>query len=297
MTHGSLFSGIGGFDLAARWMGWRNVFHVERDPFCQRVLNHHFPESQGYDDITRFDATDFRGRISVLSGGWPCQPWSNAGLRKGTMDDRHLWPEMLRVIRECAPRYVVGENVLGLTTWESGVQFDTVLADLETCGYTVQPFVLPACGVNAPHRRDRVFVVATADPDLIGEGQTPGGDGGEAGEVRGNPEGDIPVARSGGGTTADTTGAGARQDNGQGESGQPDETRPNHYWEDFPTQSPVCGGDDGLPTELDGITVSNWKRQSLKAYGNAVVPQLAHTLFQTIQQIENDTRRSLCANR
>ena len=286
MTHGSLFSGIGGFDLAARWMGWRNVFHVERDPFCQQVLNHHFPESQGYGDITQFDATDFRGRISVLSGGFPCQPWSNAGLRKGTMDDRDLWSEMYRVIRECAPRYVVGENVLGLTTWESGVQFEQVLADLETCGYTVQPYVLPACAVNAPHRRDRLFVVATADPDQCGEGQATGGDGRATGEVRRDTEGDIPVARSGGGSAPNTTGAGTRQDYGQGESGQPDETSTGNYWADFPTVSPICGGDDGLPTELDGITISKWRRESIKAYGNAVVPQLAYTIFQTIKQIE-----------
>ena len=110
MTHGSLFSGIGGFDLAAQWMGWENVFHVERDPFCRQVLAHHFPESQSFDDVKAFDATPFRGRLRVLSGGFPCQPFSAAGKRAGTSDDRYLWPEMFRIIREARPTYVVGER-------------------------------------------------------------------------------------------------------------------------------------------------------------------------------------------
>ena len=104
MTHGSLFSGIGGFDLAARWMGWNNVFHVERDPFCRQVLAHHFPKSQSFDDVKAFDATPFRGRLRVLSGGFPCQPFS-ASRRAGrrTSDGRHLWPEKFRIIREATP--------------------------------------------------------------------------------------------------------------------------------------------------------------------------------------------------
>ena len=137
MTHGSLFSGIGGFDLAARWMGWENVFHVERDPFCRQVLAHHFPESQSFDDVKAFDATPFRGRLRVLSGGFPCQPFSAAGKRAGTSDDRYLWPEMFRIIREARPTYVVAENVRGLISWNEGMVLDTVCADLEGEGYEV----------------------------------------------------------------------------------------------------------------------------------------------------------------
>ena len=121
MNHGSLFSGIGGFDLAAQWMGWNNIFHVERDPFCRQVLNHHFPQSQSFDDVKTFDATPFRGRLSILSGGFPCQPFSAAGKRAGTSDDRYLWPEMFRIIREARPTYVVAENVRGLISWNEGL--------------------------------------------------------------------------------------------------------------------------------------------------------------------------------
>lgn len=159
MTHGSLFSGIGGFDLAAEWMGWTNVFHCEFNPFGQRVLKHYWPDSISYGDIKQTDFTIHRGGIDVLSGGFPCQPFSSAGKRKGTEDDRHLWPQMLRAIREIQPAYVVGENVRGFTNWNGGMVFDQAQADLEAEGYEVLPFLLPACAVNAPHRRDRIWFV------------------------------------------------------------------------------------------------------------------------------------------
>ena len=114
MTHGSLFSGIGGFDLAAAWAGWTNVFNCEIDPFCRRVLKYHFPESEPYEDIRTTDFTVWRDRVDVLTGGFPCQPFSLAGKRKGTADDRYLWPAMLGVVRTVRPRWVVGENVLGI---------------------------------------------------------------------------------------------------------------------------------------------------------------------------------------
>jgi DNA (cytosine-5)-methyltransferase 1 len=162
MTHGSLFSGIGGFDIAAEWAGWDNLFHCEWNPFGQRVLKHYWPQSTSYDDITKTDFTIWNGRIDVLTGGFPCQPYSLAGKRKGKEDERHLWPEMLRAIREIQPPYVVGENVFGLINWNGGLVFDEVQADLEAEGYEVWPYVLPACAVNAPHRRDRVWFVAYA---------------------------------------------------------------------------------------------------------------------------------------
>jgi DNA (cytosine-5)-methyltransferase 1 len=160
MTHASLFTGIGGFDLAAEWMGWNNVFQVEIDNWCQRLLAQNFPHAERYTDIKQFDGSPYRGAVDVLSGGFPCQPYSTAGKRRGKDDERHLWPEMLRVIREVSPRWIVGENVRGLTNWNGGVVFDEVQADLEAEGYEVLPFLLPACAVNAPHRRDRIWIIA-----------------------------------------------------------------------------------------------------------------------------------------
>jgi DNA (cytosine-5)-methyltransferase 1 len=123
MTHGSLFSGIGGFDLAAEWMGWDNLFHCEWNPFGQKILNYYWPKAISYNDITQTDFTIWNGRIDVLTGGFPCQPYSQAGKRLGTDDERHLWPEMLRAIREIQPKWVVGENVLGLINWNEGLVF------------------------------------------------------------------------------------------------------------------------------------------------------------------------------
>jgi DNA (cytosine-5)-methyltransferase 1 len=160
MTHASLFSGIGGFDLAAEWMGWETAFYCEIDEFPLRMLRHYWPNATEYNDIKTTDFTIWRGRIDVLSGGFPCQPYSSAGKRLGKEDERHLWPEMLRAIREIQPNWVVGENVFGLTNWNGGVVFEEVCVDLESEGYEVQPFILPACGVDAPHRRDRVWFVA-----------------------------------------------------------------------------------------------------------------------------------------
>lgn len=123
MEHGSLFSGIGGFDLAAEWMGWNNRFHCEWNEFGQKVLKHYWPKAESYGDITKTDFTIWRGKIDILTGGFPCQPYSSAGKRLGKEDDRHLWPEMLRVIGEISPRYVVVENVrallIGMEGWYS----------------------------------------------------------------------------------------------------------------------------------------------------------------------------------
>ena len=160
MTHGSLFSGIGGFDLAAEWMGWQNVFHCEWNEFGQRVLKYYFPKAISYEDIKQTNFTIHRGQIDILTGGFPCQPFSRAGKRKGTEDDRHLWPEMLRAIREIQPRWVVGENVLGLTNWNGGMVLEQVYSDLENQGYQISTCVLPACSIGAPHQRYRTFIIA-----------------------------------------------------------------------------------------------------------------------------------------
>jgi DNA (cytosine-5)-methyltransferase 1 len=281
MRHASLFSGIGGFDLAARWMGWDNVFNCEVDPFCQKILKHHFPTTNQYGDIKQTDFSGYRGKVDIISGGFPCQPYSQAGKRRGNEDSRHLWPEMLRVIREVRPLWVVGENVHGLVTWNSGLVFREVCLELEDEGFEVVPVLLPAAGVNAPHRRNRVFFVAHATgerPRRHGPGEelqpsSPGaqqrmGDAANA-NLRGL-EGTTPVGR-------DREHA-IRQDRANGKAKD---------WQDFPTQSPVCGGDDGIPPRLDGIAFPKWRRESIKGFGNAIVPQVAYRIFNTIQHIDS----------
>lgn len=169
MTHASLFSGIGGFDLAAEWAGWTNAFNCEIDPFCRKVLKYHFPNAEQYEDIRTTDFTVWKDRIDVLTGGFPCQPFSLAGKRRGTEDYRYLWPAMLDVIRTVRPRWVVGENVYGIVNWSEGLVFERVCADLETAGYEVQPYIIPACGVGAPHRRDRCWFVAHYSLNIFSE--------------------------------------------------------------------------------------------------------------------------------
>lgn len=156
LSHGSLFSGIGGFDLAAQWMGWNNIFQVEKDDWCRKVLAKNFPKTERFADIKDFTGYEYTNRIDVISGGFPCQPFSVAGKRKGKDDDRYLWAEMLRVIATIKPTYVVGENVTGII----GLALDTVLSDLEAQDYTTETFIIPACSKNAWHRRDRVWIVA-----------------------------------------------------------------------------------------------------------------------------------------
>lgn len=274
MTHASLFSGIGGFDLAAEWAGWTNAFNCEIDPFCQRILKYHFPHAEQYGDIKTADFTVWRGRIDVLTGGFPCQPFSLAGKRKGTEDDRYLWPEMLRVIRTVRPRWVVGENVLGIVNWSQGMVFEQVCADLEAEGYEVQSFVIPACGVGAPHQRYRVWFVAH---HAAAYGSNAGV---EAMQERGN------------GVYADRDAA----DTESQRLPVPWKSRnrragfENRHiipdWWNFPTQSPVCSRNDGVPDGLDGITFPSWRIQSIKGFGNAIVPQVALQIFETINEYE-----------
>ena len=473
MRHGSLFSGIGGFDLAAEWMGWENVFHCEWNPFGQKVLKHHFPNSISYNDITKTDFSIHRGNIDIITGGFPCQPYSTAGLRKGKADERHLFPEMLRAIKEIQPTWVIGENVRGLVSWGGGMVFHEVCDDLEREGYEVQPFIIPAASVNAPHRRERIWFVAynaanaislrrneddrvsdrkSNEPDKIskteftsnsfssrletdnsmrksegevyptclfsktistktnyatdtnsyGQQQEWGHDrssqnvnGSNDEKFRsadskningcsshGNTEGQYGI--SGGisiegfsekNQTTNTDGvlgmdknnrdsqtsskknkskankSGAlvqkgrsmvqlsdnrgldgnqetlssaegirlqddlsgvnrmegyaensdsfgqewgmykeQSENADGQQLSESASRNlrNSAWENFPTQSPLCNGNDGLSTKLDGITFSKWRNESVKAGGNAIVPQVAYQIFKAIEKMNNN---------
>jgi DNA (cytosine-5)-methyltransferase 1 len=284
MTHGSLFSGIGGFDLAAEWCGWENVFHCEWNTFGQKVLKHHFPKSISYNDITKTDFTIHRGAIDIISGGFPCQPYSNAGKRLGKEDERHLWPQMLRAIREIQPSWVVGENVRGLTNWNGGLVFDEVQTDLENQGYEVLPFLLPACSVNAPHRRDRIWFIAYSDN--YGSNQCNSNNEVNASEDRINALSNTFKSVSNGFNT-DTTCIGLRRESNRiGNTGLTFKKIERNNWQTFPTQSAICRGNDGFPGELDNITFSKWRKESIKAYGNAVVPQVAYQIFKSICQYQ-----------
>lgn len=293
LRHGSLFSGIGGFDLAATWMGWRNVFYCEKDRFCRRILNYYWPEAKAYGDIKKFDATIYRGAIDVVSGGFPCQPFSAAGRRQGTADDRYLWPEMLRVIGEVQPGWVVGENVLGLLNWRRGMAFEKVQTDLEASGYEVRPFILPAAGVGAPHLRYRIWFVAYARR--------------ESGHRRQSAEAERLDHRTDarweetpnfiGGLCPEESFADtdshqrferwlhqAKSKETTGFFGACNAWDPWNSWQNVPTQPPICGRNDGVSARLDGVTFSEWRRRSIAGYGNAIVPQVALEIFRAIEE-------------
>jgi len=154
-----LFSGIGGFSLGLEWAGMETIAMCEKDKFCRQVLAKHWPDITIHEDIRKLDGREYKNAIDVVCGGFPCQPFSVAGKQLGKEDDRHLWPEMLRVIKESAPAWVIGENVSGFVS----MALDDVCLDLEAEGYEVQSFVIPACAVEAHHKRDRCWIVAHAN--------------------------------------------------------------------------------------------------------------------------------------
>lgn len=346
----SLFSGIGGFELAAEWMGWQVGASCEINPFGQKVLKYHFPKAYHHDDIhtlnyekinqelTERFGQDWRSNGVILTGGFPCQPYSTAGKRLGKEDDRHLWPEMLRIIREVKPDWIVGENVLGIVSWNGGLVFEEVQADLEAEGYEVQPFVLPAAAVNAPHRRDRVWFVAytnsysegssgeSCSSERIGsqnnEEQNQWGGGSEqyigctdvsriasdtesrwSGRIRnesketGASESNQPLGGFCGVSSASDTSSVKLQrsqlnrsleEQGQTKRQSGQFSRPIcSTWNNFPTQSPICSRNDGVSSRLDGITFSKWRNESIKAGGNAIVPQVAFQIFKAIDAYES----------
>ena len=384
-THGSLFSGIGGSEIAAEIMGWKNMFHCEINPFGRKILDYWFPNSKSYEDITKTDFTEWRGKINVLTGGFPCQPFSVAGQRKGAEDNRYLWPEMLRAIREIQPDWVVGENVAGILSMvQPGSEtalgreeslfgevdrerilhrqeyvVETVCNDLEREGYSVQPVVIPACAVVAPHRRDRVFFIAhRADAGVKGmqrkwednilSGRTASDTDGKrcnnwsdnwqerpicydqkryseenqserterkrrtcengsvasysqcsgSGQIQQEIQSEQPNGHSFDSNGSKRNVAYSDSEllqyrNSGRQEGRKNEKKPieppycPEDWSRFPTQSPVCSRDDGISTRLDGIAFSKWRQESIKAYGNAIVPQVMYEIFQAIQETYN----------
>ncbi|MFT0279501.1 DNA cytosine methyltransferase [Bacteroides thetaiotaomicron] len=414
LVHGSLFSGFDAPSVAASWMGWKNAFHCEINPFCNDILKYWFPNSEHYEDITKTDFSQWRGRIDILTGGFPCQPFSLAGQRKGADDNRYLWPHMLRAIREIRPAWVIGENVAGILTMvqpgketEVGSQtslfgednrkrillrqeyvVETVCKDLEREGYSVQPLLIPACAVGAPHRRDRVWFVARLITDTAcrGSGGTPhesccenerqngyktqqpfvrgcvrasSHSDGERCNNRSDNWKERPICydqkryseedqskrdkrkcrtckngsvasdsqcsgsgqiqqkiqfKQSDGNSSDRNGSewdvtysdtsrlstlrlpsNTETEGWKDENGQPLQSSSNargtlltEWWQNFPTQSPVCRGNDGVPFNVDNLTIpfTKWRKESIKGYGNAIVPQVILEIFKAIEEIE-----------
>lgn len=310
LRHASLFSGIGGFDLAATWMGWKNIFHCEINDFCNKILNYYWPNAKEYKDIRKTDFTVWKNKIDVLTGGFPCQPYSLAGKRKGKEDERHLWPEMLRAIREIQPRWVVGENVRGIINWNGGLVFEEVQANLEDSGYEVQSFILPACGVNAPHKRDRVWFVAHSDSfngslsiqqwgqkkakNINARGENESRSSSDPENVRLQQSRHIRKWRTrfkndncnDSWIDVNTNGTGQQKRNASQEpSKQTFSSRRNTSdWSNWPTQPPICCRDDGVSTGLDGITFPRWRNESLKGFGNSIVPNISFNIFKAIEE-------------
>jgi DNA (cytosine-5)-methyltransferase 1 len=374
LEYAGFFDGIGGFSITAEQVGWNVNFHTEIDPFCDRILKYYWPNVKNYGNINTTDFSIWRGKLDVLAGGFPCQPFSGAGNRKGTLDNRYLWPAMLNGIATIRPTWVVAENVAGIFSMEdkSGVWkevffrvdsknvarlqevdryeavytrqkkmlLDSIAQDLEKIGYAVQIYSVPAAGVGAIHKRQRVWIVAHSNGTV--PGSELGTDLGTKGKVRGQKKGHVPRELFGHGTDSHTKGERTgRLRNPKEETGpqksdilsggqcgisrkERDASNSNSkglqrgefhgapYTEgterprncqkkphrptsqlhqiahklEYPTQSPVCGPDDGIPGELDGITVSHWRRESIKGYGNAIVPHCALPFFEAIDAIE-----------
>jgi DNA (cytosine-5)-methyltransferase 1 len=289
IIHASLFSGLGGFDLAAEWMGWENAFHCENNPFCKRILNYYWPGAVSYDDIKTTDFSIWRGRIDILSGGFPCQPFALPGKQQGTSDVRYLWPENLRAIQEIKPRWVVGENVPGLVSWSKGMVFQKVCADLENEGYEVLPVLLPAASVGAEHQRKRIWFIAYASGSGYGRiQQKPGRECENKVRVGGIGEATTFTYPDSKGLSKwfQTRVGGVFDSSKTFEGSESSRTYTEGNWSEFPTQSPIFSGNDGLSGKLDGITIPNWRKESCKGAGNAIVPKLALQIFKTIQQYE-----------
>ena len=255
MRHGALFNGIAGFMLAAEWMGWENVFSVEIDDWCNKVSKKNFPNVIQYGDIKTFKGE--AGSVDILTAGFPCQPFSHAGKRKGKSDDRYLWPEYLRVIREIKPTYVVCENVTGLITMEDGKTLDGIFTDLEGEGYTIESFIIPACGVGAWHRRDRIWIIAYTN-----------GKGLQKSARKKQP------------------GIRKAKDSSEGSKSSRAITEGREYWSVEPSVGYLADGispwmvEPNIPRVATGVKD---RVNKLKGLGNAIVPQIAFEIFKAIE--------------
>lgn len=334
LFHVGLFEGVGGFGLAAKLNGIETIATCEINEFGNKVTAYHFPEAYRHGDVRTLTKQILDERLitkygagwqdrTILTAGFPCQPFSVAGRRAGADDDRYLWPETLRVIAEVRPAWVIGENVAGILSMVQPVSVvemasgtdafgeaydmytersefiaERICQDLEGIGYSVIPFVIPACAVGAPHRRDRIWFVAHSDrvgwqrrcSGCNGENEDPSqrtdvfSEFGRHGEEQSSPN-------------SSNTGSEGLQCQGKNRTiesrataAASSEWRRIPNWINFPTVSPLCSGDDGLPIELAGISFPTWRRESITAMGNAVVPQIPQMIINLIEKIESNER-------
>ena len=286
-----LFSGIGGFSLGLEnTCGFETIAFCEIDKFCRKVLKKHWPDVPIYEDITKLDGRTIKA--DVITGGYPCQPFSVAGKQLAEADARHLWPEMFRIIQAVRPRWVIAENVFG----HIQLGLDTVIAQMEAEGYTVWPFVIPACAVGAPHRRDRVWIICHTEHNGQSAAKIAGGiearnGSSETGQIEtGEPERSDQQQPSMADTgceflestepepseewTESNAGIGTFSANENCQTGQ--------YWS---TEPAICGVDDGLSDEFyKGRVAMGIKNRAnrLKALGNSVVPAIPKLIGRAI---------------
>jgi DNA (cytosine-5)-methyltransferase 1 len=291
-THLDLFSGIGGFALAAKWNGFRTVGFCDNEPYAQTVLRKHWPDVPIHDDIRKVRGELYAG-ITLLTGGFPCQPFSLAGKQRGKADDRYLWPEMLRVIREAKPAWIVGENVAGIVN----MALDQVHADLEAEGYEVESIIIPACAVDAPHRRDRCWIIAKYMADSVSLSKRSAHGSKEWGCVRGRQDEDISQRNKMGGNSSDS-----RENVADTQSSQSRQQTKRQGREDTGRGGADCGGIEGsggeavaersgeaiwLPEPNVGRVANGIPNRShrLKGLGNAIVPQVASEIIRRIVEV------------
>jgi len=324
LNHLDLFSGIGGFSLGLEATGgFKTVGFCEIEPFCQQVLKKHWPDVPIYNDVR---GLEHDGAVDIVTGGYPCQPFSTAGKRKGQSDPRHLWPAMFGIIEKHRPRWVIGENVAGHVS----MGLDQVLADLERAAYSAIPFIIPACAVGAPHRRDRIWIVAwdTNSNRTPQKREIQGGANTQSHRNCGNATNPAQLQRDGGddhsrisaraegerlqGQCVAGTGGGAHGgvDAGRGLAGSPDttgdgNTRGGYDWKRITEEGfwravepPICGMDDGIPAGLDSggqpaaesappkKAKAALHQHRIKALGNSVVPQIPYILGKFILDVE-----------
>ncbi|NOY72939.1 MAG: DNA cytosine methyltransferase [Gammaproteobacteria bacterium] len=283
-----LFSGIGGFSLGLERAGMETIAFCEIEPYPRKVLEKHWPNTPIFKDVRKLDGKQFRGTVELICGGFPCQPFSVAGKQRGKEDDRHLWPEMLRLVKEIRPTWVIGENVAGFIR----MALDDVLLDLEAEGYTTQSLVIPACAVGAVHRRNRVWIIGHAEhnghitepklqsdeapsPEWITQKQD------KAEQLEGASRStNESCLRRGEGSEQQYNDPRFMEERGKGGR---DEGCFRKNRNDFkpirtPVESPICHRDDGLPDRV----------ARLKALGNAVVPQIPELIGRAIMEIENE---------
>lgn len=289
MKHLSLFTGIGGIDLAAEWAGFESICMVERDKYCQQVLAKNFEGVKIHDDVTTFNGLEYRGTIDLVSAGFPCQPHSVAGLRKASGDERDLWGEVVRILRETEPTWFLGENVPGLFTSESGQFFGRIINDLESLGYSVGWGCYGAKDVGAVHKRDRVFIVAYANSKRFQEqcGVEPIQE--EKLAIEHNSIVVNAKGKSGLQSTSTAIPIRGEQDSRKDVGGRCWQPVRGGNWREWGIraaipQSRICRDNDGIPYRMD-----KHRTQRLKALGNAVVPQQVFPILQEIaRQIRED---------